>query len=92
MSVAVIRDPYDAGIIVQRDVETFRIKYLRNQQDVSEGQLLADPEPVVRTAAAKVLAAAELPAGAAPLRLKVLLGDTEPNVTQECPYTVPMTN
>ncbi len=48
------------------------------------GQLLADAEPSVRAAAAKALAAAEVPAGAALLRLKVLLGDAEPNVTQEC--------
>lgn len=48
------------------------------------GQLLADTEPSVRAAAAKALAGAEAPASAALLRLKVLLGDKEPNVTQEC--------
>src|SRR5690606_10206186 len=44
-------------------------------------ELLADPEPPVRQAAADALAARESRASAAPLALKLAIGDADPMVT-----------
>ncbi|HEX8915729.1 MAG TPA: HEAT repeat domain-containing protein [Humisphaera sp.] len=46
--------------------------------------LLADPAPLVRVAAARALAGTGQPAAALPLRLKLSLGDREPEVLAEC--------
>ena len=45
---------------------------------------LADPEPVVRQAAAEAIAWLGVPAGAALLRLKIRVGDSEPEVVEAC--------
>jgi HEAT repeat protein len=46
--------------------------------------LMADPEKPVRIDAARAIAQLGLPAGAIVLRLKALLGDSDPEVTGEC--------
>jgi HEAT repeat protein len=46
--------------------------------------LLADPEPQARIAAARAFAYLDRDEGALPLRTKALLGDDEPDVTGEC--------
>jgi hypothetical protein len=46
--------------------------------------LLADPEPQARIAAARGLAYLDRDEGALPLRTKILLGDDQPDVTGEC--------
>ncbi|MCZ6464558.1 MAG: HEAT repeat domain-containing protein [Proteobacteria bacterium] len=51
---------------------------------VELAQLLADPELPARVAAARCFAHWGHPAGAAPLRLKVLSGDPEPELIGEC--------
>jgi HEAT repeat protein len=47
-------------------------------------ELLADPEPTARSAAARAIAYTENEQAAALLRLKVLTGDTEPQVLSDC--------
>src|SRR5262249_9551274 len=47
-------------------------------------ELLADAEPAARSAAARAIAYAENAHGAALLRLKVLTGDSEPQVISDC--------
>jgi HEAT repeat protein len=46
--------------------------------------LLGDPEPPARLAAAQAIGHCGRPEGALPLRLKIRLGDPEPAVTGEC--------
>jgi HEAT repeat protein len=47
-------------------------------------ELLADPEPRARAAAARALGHRELESGVPLLRLKALVGDAEPEVLSEC--------
>lgn len=63
-------------------VALVRVRYVDLLSELAE--LLADPEPPVRSAAARALAYHGQSSGAALLRLRILAGDDDPQVLSDC--------
>jgi HEAT repeat protein len=59
-----------------------RMNYAEMMTELAD--LLADPEPIARSAAAQAIAYSESPQGIPLLRLKIQLGDPEPSVMGDC--------